>query len=47
MKNVELTDQSSNRRADDIDFIGPLFIRIQYTKETWSYLYFEYISRHA
>ena len=23
MKNVELTDESSERRADDIDFIGP------------------------
>lgn len=23
MKNVELTDERSERRADDIDFIGP------------------------
>ena len=43
MKNVELADRGSERQTEHSDFIRPLFKGIQYTKETSSYLSFEYI----
>ena len=39
-KNVELTDQRSERWIDNSDFIGPSLYRDQYTRETWPYLIF-------
>ena len=46
MKNVELTDQSSERGADDNDFIGPSVYGDSIYKGNLTYLPFEYIS-HA
>ena len=35
MKNVELTNRSSDRRAGDIDFVEPsVYKGVQYTNET-------------
>ena len=42
-KNVELTNWSSKRWADNNDFIGPSVFGVQYAKESWPYLSFEYI----
>ena len=44
MKNIKLTDRSSDRRADDNNFIGPSVYGDSIYEETWPYLPFEYIS---